>query len=109
MTGAKLIKFPAEPILNLKRARELFEEERTIFSNPGGVPLVRVAELLGDTSAEYASRLDRKKGYGTYSGMFGVGSYQCEYLTWEGFLQAVTFSNVLHIARSVSSKEAQGQ
>lgn len=109
MTGAKVIKFPAKPILNLKRARELFEEERTIFSNPGGVPLVRVAELLGDKSAEYAGRLDGKKGYGTYTGIFGVGDYQCEYLTWEGFLQAVTFANVLRIAKSVSDKEAQGQ
>ena len=108
MTGAKVIKFPAKPILNLKRARELFEEERTIFGNPGGVPLVHVAELLGDKPAEYASRLDGKKGYGTYTGTFGVGTYQCEYLTWEGFLQAVTFANVLHIAQSVSDKEAQG-
>ena len=61
MSGAKVIKFPTEPILNLKRTRELFEEERTIFSNPGGVPLVRVAELLGDESAGYAGRLDGKK------------------------------------------------
>lgn len=109
MPGVKVIKFPAEPILNLKRARELFEEERTIFSNPSGVPLVRVAELLGDDSASYAGSLDRKKGHGTYTGIFGVGGYQCEYLTWEGFLQAVTFANVLRIAKSVSDKEAQGQ
>lgn len=105
MAGAKVIKFPAEPILNLKRARELFEEERMIFGNPGGVPLIRIAELLGDAPAKYAGRLDRTKGFGPYTGIFGVGSYQCEYLTWEGFLQAVTFANVLRIAQSVSKED----
>lgn len=99
MTEGKITSFPVQFPLNLERAKMLFAEESTILSNSGGVPLSRAVELFGKKAAEFPFACDGAKAAGIYSNAFGVGDYQCPYLTWKGFLEAVTYANVQWFAQ----------
>lgn len=99
MVEGKVTSIPVKPILNMEQAKELFAKEHTIFADPGGVPLSRAAELFGEDAIEFVFKLGGSKVLGSkYNGLFGIGAYQCLYLTWEGFLKAVTYVNIVQLA-----------
>lgn len=99
----RVINFPTKRPLNLAQAKTLFVEESTILIQGGGIPIVRIAELFGEETAQYASSLTNKNRF--YKNGFGVKDFNCDYLTYEGFLQAVTYSNVMKLASQAKDQK----
>lgn len=89
---------PVKPTLNYEQAKGLFEQECVFFGSCCGVQINRVAELLGDEAARYARNYRGGKA-GQYSNQFWIEGYRCEYLTRDGFFQAIAYANVQMLAQ----------
>lgn len=95
-------------MLNSQQVRLLFENEAVILGNYDGVPLYRATELFGVEAAKFAAKMKHidmghRRVY--YNGSFGIGDYQCDYLTMDGFLAAATYANV----QEIKAKEEQAR
>lgn len=97
-------------MLNAQQARLLFESEAVLLGDHDGVPIFRAAELFGKKAAEFASEIFMiKNGQRCviYSSYFGVGDYQCHYLTMEGFLVAASYANVEEVRAKDAAKAVE--
>lgn len=85
-------------ILNKTQAKELFEKEAILFGENDGIPLYRAIELLGKNAVEFAiNKNDPKyKLTLTYNIFLVPINNSVEYLTFSGFLQAVTYNNIIY-------------
>lgn len=84
-------------MLNNKQVKELFEKEAVLIGSRDAVPLYRVRELFGDRAAGYITLLSNDSRYR----LFGVGDFQCPYVTIDGFQSAASFANVEEIRDTV--------
>ena len=73
--------------------KPLFQKEAVFIGNKDVIPVERACRLLGKKATEHAKRMGRG---GEYHNMYGVdaGSYQQEYLTYNGFKEAVSYYNI---------------
>lgn len=93
-------------MLNSQQAKLLFQNEAVILGTYDGVPLYRAAELFGEKATKFAAEMgvvDMGHRQIVYSNCFGIGDYQCDYLTMDGFLVAATYAN----AQEIRAKEEQ--
>lgn len=82
--------------LNKTQAKELFEKEAIFFGENDGIPLYRAIELLGKNAVEFAINKNNPK-YTLTCNIFSVPiNNSVEYLTFSGFLQAVTYNNIIY-------------
>lgn len=98
-------------MLNLEQVKMLFAKEAVVLSGNDGVPMCRATELFGEKAAQFAAELNsviNGRPHIIYSSWFGVGDYQIQYLTYQGFLQAATYANVLEIKKKRAGK-SRGQ
>lgn len=80
-------------MLNSNQVKELFEKEAVLIGGRDAVPLYRVRELFGDHAAGYLTITQDNSRYR----IFGVGDFQCPYVTFDGFQAAAGYANVEEI------------
>ncbi len=78
--------------LNKAQAQALFEEKAILIGGGDAIPEQTVVELFGEAAVAHAHTLD--KAGGSYCNAYGVGDYTAPYLTFSGFLRAVTYHNI---------------
>lgn len=91
-------------MLNNNQVKELFEKEAVLIGSRDAVPLYRVRELFGDRAAGY---LTITQGNDRYR-IFGVGDFQCPYVTFDGFQSAASYANVEAIRDMVGEPASWG-
>lgn len=96
-------------MLNSAQAKELFLQEAVLFGERDGVPFPRAVKLFGKEAASFAITPDDPRDQREYYSLFGVGNYQCYYLTFNGFLKAVSYANALEVRNKDFSESADGQ
>lgn len=78
--------------LNKAQAQALFEEKAILIGDRDAIPEQTVAELFGEAAVDHAHALERAGE--RYCNAYGVGDYTAHYLTYGGFLRAVTYHNI---------------
>lgn len=91
-------------MLNNNQVKELFEKEAVLIGSRDAVPLYRVRELFGDRAAGYLTTAHGSERYN----IFGVGDFQCPYVTVDGFRAAASFANVEAIRDTVGEPAGWG-
>ena len=91
-------------MLNNNQVKELFEKEAVLIGSRDVVPLYRVRELFGDHAAGYLTITQDNSRYR----IFGVGDFQCPYVTVDGFQIAASFANVEAIRDTVGEPASWG-
>ena len=88
-------------LLNSDQAEELFNKEAIMISERDAVPVARAVELLGGDAVLcvklYANKYDGKGKDGgplLLSWIALDGKTEVKFLTWPGFVLAVTYHNV---------------
>lgn len=94
-------------VLNETAARNLFRKEAVFIGNSDCVPAYRIAELLGSEALDFVRVLNRRAP-GAYFNVYCVGKHQFEYVTYKGFLSAVSARNVQLLEPLANAGEADG-
>ena len=97
-------------LLSYDQALALFEEQSVLFGKRDGVPEEWAEEYFGEEvmSCVKKSCLETKPSdYGSYFNGYGIGDYTAFYVTKEGFLRLVTYSNVRELQRKYRGKNTQ--
>jgi len=86
-------------ILNKAQADALFRREAVLLGTADAIPEDRAKELFGEDAVKFAVRMGGQNGC-------GIGDYTAMYLTYKGFLAAVSYHNVEQIRNRAQKGEA---
>lgn len=89
-------------ILNKTQADALFQSEAILIGRRDVIPDYKAVALFGAAAVKHAVRTGHVDGY-------GIGDYTLCYLTYEGFLDAASFSNVQQIGIELGELNSQGK
>lgn len=87
-----LIKNGVHKKLNRRQAEMLFVENAVLIGQKDGVTEETVKSLFGDRAVKHVRDLDKDR---RFCNGYGIGDYTQQYFTYDGFLMACTFNNVL--------------
>ena len=76
-------------MINKMQAIKLFEENACLVGDRDVIPSKNAMKIVDQNAINFAGRM--KRGC---SSLYGIGDYNIEYLTREGFFLAVTYMNV---------------
>jgi hypothetical protein len=97
-------------VLNYAHALALFEEQSVLFGKQDGVPIEWAEDYFGEelvSCVKKSCRESKPSDFGSYFNGFGVGDYTAWYITKNGFMRLVTYSNVRELQRKYSGRDAQ--
>ncbi len=89
--------------LNKAQAQRLFEEKAILIGGGDAIPEQTVLELFGADAVAHVHRLNKESG--SYCNAYGVGDYTAPYLTFNGFLRAVTYHNIRKLEPEKTGKK----
>lgn len=96
-------------MLNLYQASEVFRRNAIAFGTKDGMVLSKALKILGEDAVRYVCENPiEESGYRrtVYVSSYGIGEKYdcCNYLTFDGFMKAVTYNNIIEVTQGADYK-----